>query len=477
MDAAQNGGGGQPVDQPQANQTPAQNQVQNNTPLPRQGRALLGGASPPPMGEGVSNGGSVQMPTDVFLHPDLAKPSAEQGHLPGAEEKKEEIASSSSTPRNDNGSESANPHPIPLPGGEGDNSSNSKFNVDDALAKMDASISAAQLPPDLHQKATAMANRLKIIKGDSGFFLEFDSISRYIEWITNLPWSKSSPDILDLAHAKQVMDKNHYGLNDVKEKILEYLSIMILKKKKNMGVDSFARAPIISLVGLVGVGKTTIAYSIAESLGRKIARIPFGGMGSASQLRGKTRLFPDAEPGLVMKALRNVGTNNPVILLDEIDRVSAEARSDIMGVLVELLDPTQNKAFTDHFIDFPFDLRNVLFIATSNNTKDISTAVLDRLEIIQMPSYTDVEKITIAQKYMFPKILTESGMSNAEIVIEDNVWEAIVRPLGYDSGIRSLERIIQGVVRKVVYHQLLGKIPAGQFRITAQNVKDFVPAW
>lgn len=354
---------------------------------------------------------------------------------------------------------------------------NAKFNVDDQLAKLDTSISQASLPEDLHQKLVAMSNRLKIIKSDGSFFLEYDSISRYIEWITNLPWSKSSEDILDLNHAKQVLDKNHYGLNDVKEKVLEYLSIMIMKKQKNMGAESFARAPIISLVGLVGVGKTTIAYSIAEALGRKIERIPFGGMGSAGQLRGKTRLFPDAEPGLVIKALRRAGTNNPVILLDEIDRVSAEARADIMGVLVELLDPTQNKAFSDHFIDYPFNLQSVLFIATSNNTKDISTAVLDRLEIIQMPSYTDLEKITIAKNYMFPKVLKESGMAATDIVIDDPVWEEIVRPLGYDSGIRSLERIVQGLVRKVVFNQLQGKIPAGPFRITAQNVKGFVPQW
>ncbi len=355
--------------------------------------------------------------------------------------------------------------------------SNGDFNVDSELAKLGASINAASMPSDLHDKAVAMLNRLKIIKSDASFFLEYDSISRYIEWITNLPWNKSSTDVLDLAHAKQILDKNHYGLLEVKEKIMEYLAIMIRKKQKNMGAESFARAPIISLVGLVGVGKTTVAFSIAEALGRKVERIPFGGMGSASQLRGKTRLFPDAEPGLIIKALRRAATNNPVILLDEIDRVSDDARADIMGVLIELLDPEQNKAYTDHFIDYPFDLQNVLFIATSNNTKDISTAVLDRLEIIQMPSYTDQEKITIAKSYMFPKVLTESGMSTSDIIIDDNVWEEIVRPLGYDSGIRSLERIISGLVRKIVYHELLGKIPKGQFRISAQNVKEFVPQW
>lgn len=355
---------------------------------------------------------------------------------------------------------------------------NKEFNVDDQLAKMEAQINAASMPSDLHDKAVAMLNRLKIIKGDSGFFLEYDSISRYIEWITNLPWNKASQDVLDLNKAKEVLDRNHYGLNDVKQKILEYLAVMIMNKQKQTDSNFVARAPILSLVGLVGVGKTTIAYSIAEALGRKIERIPFGGMGSASQLRGKTRLFPDAEPGLVIKALRHAGTNNPVILLDEIDRVSQEARADIMGVLVELLDPTQNKAFTDHFIDFPFNLQNVLFIATSNNTKDISTAVLDRLEIIQMPSYTDVEKITIAKNYMFPKVLKESGIEPGSIVIDDNVWEDIVRPLGYDSGIRSLERIVQGVVRKVLFGELTGKIPQGApFHITTQNVREFVPAW
>ena len=356
-------------------------------------------------------------------------------------------------------------------------SSNGTFSVDQELAKLETSINSASMPADLHDKAVAMLNRLKIIKNDGSFFLEYDSISRYIEWITNLPWNKSSQDILDLAHAKQVFDKNHYGLVDVKEKIMEYLSIMILKKQKNMGEEAFARAPIISLVGLVGVGKTTIAFSIAEALGRRVERIPFGGMGSAAQLRGKTRLFPDAEPGLIIKALRRAGTNNPVILLDEVDRVSAEARADIMGVLVELLDPQQNKAYTDHFIDYPFNLQNVLFIATSNNTKDISTAVLDRLEIIQMPSYTDQEKITIAKSYMFPKVLAESGMTPTDIIIDDNVWEEVVRPLGYDSGIRSLERIIQGLVRKVVFYQLQGKIQPGAFRLTTQNVKEYIPQW
>lgn len=347
------------------------------------------------------------------------------------------------------------------------------------ILKLEKLIASNKLPEDLDLAAKAMVARLKVVKDQPSFYTEYDTISRYIIWITSLPWGRMSEDVLDLNHAKQVLDHNHYGLEVVKEQILEFLSIMILTKARagQQGSDIIARAPILSLVGLAGVGKTTIAYSIAEALGRKIERIPFGGMGSASQLRGKSRLYSDSEPGYVIKALRRAGTSNPVILLDEIDRVSEEARADIMGVLVELLDPLQNKAFTDHFIDFPVDLSQVLFIATSNNTKDISTAVIDRLEIIQMPSYTDDEKIVIGKTYVLPKVMKESGLTEAEFGIADDVWpEAIVRPLGYDPGIRGLQRVIQGIVRKTVYYMMTGKIPHNQkFMVTNENVRSFVP--
>lgn len=348
------------------------------------------------------------------------------------------------------------------------------------IQKLDDKIKAANLPQELHDKVVAMVDRLRLIGNDSSFFIELDSTSRYIDWATTFPWGNSSKDILDLAHAQQVLNKNHYGLNEVKEKILEYLSIMILKEQKSGGAkEVLARAPIISLVGLAGVGKTTIAFSIAEALGRKIERIPFGGMGSASQLRGKSRLFPDAEPGLIIKALKRAGTNNPVLLLDEIDRVSEEQRADIMGVLVELLDPQQNKAFTDHFLDYPVDLSNVLFVATSNNTKDISTAVIDRLEIIQMPSYNDEEKTVIGKTFVLPVVLQESGLTEKDLVVNDDVWEEfIIRPIGYDPGIRSLQRIIQGIARKVVFNMLQGKLPKDQqFVLSQQNVKEYVSQW
>lgn len=346
------------------------------------------------------------------------------------------------------------------------------------ITKLEQMVAKAPLPQDLHEKANAMIERLKLIQHESSFFMELDHIGRYIEWIAALPWNLEAKDILDLNHARQVLEKNHHGLAQVKEQILQYLSIMIIKAQQGESKEHFSRAPIISLVGLAGVGKTTVAYSIAEALGRRIERIPFGGMGGAAILRGESRFSPDAEPGAVIKALRRAGSNNPVILLDEIDRVSTEARSDIMGVLVELLDPEQNRAFVDHFVDYPFNLGNVLFVATSNNTKDISTAVLDRLEIIQMPSYSDAEKITIGKNYLMPKILSESGFQAGSVVIPDNIWAEIVRPLGYDPGIRSLQRMSQDLVRKVALYQLDGKLPKGQvFTLTDQNLRTFVSQW
>jgi len=368
-------------------------------------------------------------------------------------------------------------HDIPIPSVPSVNS----MNPDSAsqIAKLEGLINGARLPEELLMTVKSMVGRLKIVKEQPSFYTEYDTISRYITWVTALPWDNKSEDMLDIPHVKEVLDHNHFGLSVVKEQILEFLSVMILTKRRAGTNDIISRAPIISLVGLAGVGKTTIAYSIAEALGRKIERIPFGGLGSASQLRGKSRLYSDSEPGMIIKALRRAGTSNPVLLLDEIDRVSQEAKSDVMGVLVELLDPQQNKAFTDHFIDYPVDLSQVLFIATSNNTKDISTAVLDRLEIIQMPSYTDEEKTVIGKTYVLPQVLKESGLTANDFAIADEVWpEALIRPLGYDPGIRGLQRLIQKIVRKTVYYMMLGKIKQGEkFVIDHTNVKLFVDTW
>jgi len=195
-------------------------------------------------------------------------------------------------------------------------------------------------------------------------------------------------------------------------------------------------------------------------------------MSDSRVLRGQSRAFPDSEPGQIIKKLFHAQSKNSVILLDELDRVTEAARGDIMGVLVELLDPEQNRFFTDHYIDYPFDLSNVLFVATANNTSSISTAVLDRLEIIQMPSYSDEEKAVIAQKYLFSKIRTQTGLSESQVTIADNVWPSLIRPLGFDSGIRSLERTIEGICRKVARIIVEGK---GQYvQVTPENLKQFL---
>lgn len=382
-------------------------------------------------------------------------------------------------PLGSSGSSSSNPSVSTNGNSTVSPSSNPSQNAMPQIVKLENLVSKAPLPTDLHEKAVAMIERLKLIQHEASFFMELDHIGRYIDWICALPWNTETQDILDLNHARSVLEKNHYGLTQVKEQILQYLSVMIIKaQQEGNSQNHFSRAPIISLVGLAGVGKTTVAYSIAEALGRRIERIPFGGMGGPAVLRGESRFSPDAEPGAIIKVLRRSGVRNPVILLDEIDRVSQDARSDIMGVLVELLDPEQNRAFTDHFIDYPFNLGNVLFVATSNNTKDIATAVLDRLEIIQMPSYADAEKITIAKNYLLPKVLEDSGFPPSSVAISDPIWAEIVRPLGYDPGIRSLQRAITDLVRKVALYQLDGKLPKGQpFTLTEQNLRTFVPQW
>lgn len=333
-------------------------------------------------------------------------------------------------------------------------------------------VNKSTIPTELKEKIVIRLDQLSKLTNSPTFLPEFDRISRYIDWVVAIPWSKTTEDVLNLERAKAVLDKNHYGLDEIKGRILEYISVMKLKQEKGEEQDIY-RAPILCFVGLVGTGKTTIASSISEAMGRKFARIPFGGMGDPLDLRGQSRMHPEAEPGKIVKALRDTQSMNPVILLDEIDRVTDQGRASIMGVLVELLDPRQNNSFVDHYIDYPIDLSQVLFIATANNTTNISTAVLDRIEPISMPSYSDQEKIAIAKDYILPRILKDSGVSPEILIIDDEVWAQVVRPLGYDAGIRTLERNIEGVVRKVA--RMLVEGQGQSFRITTQNAKEFLP--
>lgn len=343
---------------------------------------------------------------------------------------------------------------------------------DDEVKKLREKISTAHLPSDLEVRVAGLLEEISRLEGDITSRVYVEQILRYIDLVVHLPWTVRTQDVLDIPKASEILNKNHYGLVPVKDRILEYVAVLKLQRARN---NNASRVPILCFVGLVGTGKTTIAKSIAQAMGRRFVRIPFGGMSDALDLRGQSRVRPDAEIGLVLKALRFAGTKNPVILLDEIDRVAEGARGDIMGVLVELLDPEQNQAFTDHYLDYPFDLSEALFIATANNSTNISTAVLDRLEPIQMPSYTDEEKITIAKNYVLPELMRESGLTNENLIIDDAVWPTIVRPLGYDSGIRSIERTINSICRKVARMIVEGK--GSNFHISTDTVKQFLETY
>lgn len=330
---------------------------------------------------------------------------------------------------------------------------------------------AANLPPGLYDKVNGMLHRLNRSAQTSSYNQEYERVVHYLNWIVDLPWQKRSQDQIDLTQAKQIMDKHHYGLDSVKQRFLEHLAVLKLNYDNNKR-DIITRAPILCLVGLAGTGKTTFAYSLAEAMNRQIARIPFGGLGAARDLRGQSRLHLEAEPGYIIKALRQCKTRNPVFLLDEIDRVAEHARADVMGVLLELLDPGQNQAYVDHYIDYPVNLNEVLFIATSNNLDNLSTAVVNRLEVIQMPSYSDDEKIVIGRDYLLPTAMQEASLAADAIVIPDHIWPLIVRPLGYDSGIRGLKRAIDTLVRKVAYLIVTNQI--SRLELNEQNLGEYI---
>ena len=353
----------------------------------------------------------------------------------------------------------------------------------DELQKLKGQLEKTFLPPELKLKAERMLESLGRMQGSVGYNAEYNSVERYLDWICNLPWDKRSEDQLDLDKARDILDSTHYGLEDIKERILEHLAILKLQKEaaknqetmdlgKEIEKQGQMRAATLFFVGLPGIGKTSIAYTIAKSLNRQFVRIAMGGMGDALQLRGQSQMHLDAEPGLIIKGLRRAGTKNPVILLDEIDRTAESARAQIMGVLLELLDPEQNFAFTDNFVDYPFNLSKALFIATANNTGNIATAVMDRLEIIEMPGYSDEEKAIIGKRYILPKALQGAGLSPQVLMIDETLWPQIVRPLGYDAGIRSLQRNIEGLVRKVAREVVEGN--PGPYKITGENIGQYL---
>jgi ATP-dependent Lon protease len=346
-------------------------------------------------------------------------------------------------------------------------------NLKNEITQLKAQIASAQLPPGMVDKINRMFSELERSQGATNYFETSERIRHYIDWVLKIPWHKSAPDQLDLNTAKKILDDHHYGLEDVKLRLMEFLAVVKLGQQQQQQVNM--RAPILLLVGQAGTGKTTFAKSLAEAIGRPLVRVPFGGVGSARDLRGQSRLHLEAEPGQIIMGLVRAGVSNPVLLLDEIDRVTEANRADVMGVLLELLDPEQNSAFLDYYVDFPVDLSKIIFIATCNNTTHIATAVMDRMEPLMMPAYTDAEKLMIAKNYLLPKALKEANVPPSAIQIDETVWPQIIRPLGYDSGIRTLQRTIQGIARKVA----MRLVQAGNQTITinSTNVKEFLPTY
>lgn len=340
------------------------------------------------------------------------------------------------------------------------------------IGKVDASTIPANLKGDLHDSLKRLNRAMQF----GGYQAEYEATAKYINWLLALPWEARSADKLDLKEAKTALDASHYSLEKIKERIVEYLAVLKLQSQQSQSSNiKMARSPVLCFVGLPGSGKTSFAAAMATALGRRFIRIPMGGMSNALVLRGQPRGYPEAEPGLLMKGMRRVGTKNPVILLDEIDSTAEGVTSDIMGVLLELLDPEQNAAFTDYYIDYPFDLSEVLFVCSANKVGNISSAVMDRMEVIIMPRYTDEDKIHIARDYLFPRELKVVGLPAEVVKFDPNVWASVIKPFGYEVDIRNLERTINGILRKVARRYVEGSLQ--QVTIDSTNLHDFLPEW
>ena len=294
-------------------------------------------------------------------------------------------------------------------------------------------------PESIKEKIKEELSRYEMLPAASG---ETGVIKTYIDWMMDLPWWQESKDNEDLQAASDVLDADHYGLEKVKERILEYLAV---KQMTNS-----LKAPIICLVGPPGVGKTSLAKSVARALDRKFVKISLGGVKDESEIRGHRRTYLGSMPGRFIQAMKKAGTINPVFLIDEIDKMASDYKGDPASAMLEVLDPEQNAMFSDHYIEEPYDLSKVLFIATANYLENIPNALRDRLEIIELSSYTELEKIEIAKRHLVPKQIKENGLKNSQLKIDDDMISYLIRYYTRESGVRQLERTIATVCRKSV---------------------------
>ncbi len=306
------------------------------------------------------------------------------------------------------------------------------------LEELARSIDEKKLPEEVEEKARKQLNRLRMMQPASS---EYGVTRTYVETLLDIPWMEQTTDKLNIKNARQILDEDHYDLDKVKKRIIEYLAVRQLKKDM--------KGPILCLVGPPGVGKTSLGRSVARALGRKFVRISLGGIHDESEIRGHRRTYVGALPGRIVQGLRKAGTNNPVFMLDEIDKVGRDFRGDPSAALLEVLDPEQNDTFSDHYIEIPIDLSNVLFIATANMLDPISPPLRDRMDVIEIPGYTAYDKQHIAREYLIPKQLDQHGLDKSYLEISNEALEDMIRSYTREAGVRSLERRVADVCRGV----------------------------
>ncbi len=321
----------------------------------------------------------------------------------------------------------------------------------------------AKMPKPVLEEVERQLKKLERMHPDAA---ETATLRNWLDWMVTLPWSKSTRDNLDLKVAQQILDEDHYGLEKIKERIVEYLAVRKLKDKM--------KGPLLCFVGPPGVGKTSLGRSIARALGRKFIRLSLGGVKDEAEIRGHRRTYVGSLPGRIIQGIHQAGANNPVFMMDEVDKVGADFRGDPSSALLEVLDPEQNNSFRDHYLGVPFDLSNVMFITTANLTDTIQPAFLDRMEVIRLPGYTEEEKLAIAKRHLVPKQLEEHGLEVGQLTFTDKALRATIGSYTREAGLRNLEREIAAIARKVARRVAEGE--TGKVRITPGSLQKYIGA-
>lgn len=335
------------------------------------------------------------------------------------------------------------------------------FSQDDDVIEIVDRVKDADIPKEVREKLEAEIKKLTKMQP---FSAESSVIRNYIEAVLDLPWNKETKDVLDLKKASEILERDHYGLKDAKEKVLDYLAVKTLNPSMN--------GAILCLSGPPGIGKTSLVKSIAESMGRKFVRVSLGGVRDEAEIRGHRRTYVGSMPGKIMKAMKEAGTKNPVILLDEIDKMSNDYKGDPASAMLEVLDPEQNKSFEDHYIDMPFDLSKVFFVATANDLRTVSAPLRDRMDILQLSSYTEFEKLHIAQNFLLKQAQKENGLADIDIKIPDKVMFKLIDEYTREAGVRNLKREIINICRKLAREVVEKKVK--KFNLKASDLEKYL---